>query len=163
MRRVRGVLQDLRELLVVDDRLGLLALGDVGQLRAGERRVEEQRVRAELAAGQDRVDPPAVVAAHDRDAVAGLDAVVAAQARASALVRSSTSRKLSVPSSSMIAGSCGKLLRRGRVARGGRRAVAQQRAHGVPEPVRALGVDDPRPRERDEGVELRLGLRGKAS
>ena len=31
-----GVVQDLGELLVVDQRLGLLALADLGQLRAGE-------------------------------------------------------------------------------------------------------------------------------
>ena len=51
-----------------------------------------------------------------------------------------------------------EVARRGRVAGGGRRAVAQQRARGVPEAVRALGVHDARARERDQRVQLRLGL-----
>jgi hypothetical protein len=71
----RRVVDQLLELVVVDQRLGLLALGDVGELRAGERRVEEQHVGAELRARDHRVGEAAMVAAHDADAVARLDAV----------------------------------------------------------------------------------------
>jgi hypothetical protein len=71
-----GVLDEVAELLVVDERLRLLALGDVGELRARERGVEEQRVGAQLRARHDRVDEAAVVAAHDPDAVALLDALL---------------------------------------------------------------------------------------
>ena len=67
----------LGELLVVDDGLGLLALADVGDLRAREHRVEVQRVGAELRARHGRVDEAAMVAAEDRDAVALADAEVA--------------------------------------------------------------------------------------
>src|SRR5215217_2339295 len=68
-----GVAEQVRELLVVDERLRGLALEHVGQLRLGERRVEEEGVRAELRAGHDRLDEAAVVAAHDRHAVARAD------------------------------------------------------------------------------------------
>ncbi len=57
------------ELLVVDDGDGVLAREHVGDLRAGEGRVQVQRAGAELRAGDGRFDEAAVVAAHDRDAV----------------------------------------------------------------------------------------------
>jgi hypothetical protein len=72
------------ELLVVDDRGGRLALADLGELRGGERRVEEQGVRAELRAGDRRLS-----------------------ACASAFVRRSASSNVSAPSSSMIATASG--------------------------------------------------------
>ena len=53
---------------------GLLALEDVDELRAGEGGVEVEDVGAELGGGDARVDEAAVVAAHDRDAVARADA-----------------------------------------------------------------------------------------
>ena len=68
-----GLAQQVGELLVVDERGGVLALEHVGQLRLGERRVEEQGVGAELRARHDGLDEAAVVAAHDRDAVARPD------------------------------------------------------------------------------------------
>ena len=43
--------------------------------------VQEQRVRAELGAGDDRLDEAAVVAGHDRDVVALVDAVVGERVR----------------------------------------------------------------------------------
>ncbi len=68
-----GLLHDAEELLVVDDRLGVLALEHVDELRAGEHRVHEERVRAELRDGEDGLDEAAVVAGEDRDAVAFRD------------------------------------------------------------------------------------------
>ena len=61
------MLDEARELLVVDHQLGLLAGHDVGELGTGEAGVEQERVGAELGGGAERVDEPAVVAAQDRD------------------------------------------------------------------------------------------------
>src|SRR5205085_6659689 len=47
------------ELLVVDDRRGRLVGADLRELRPGERRVEKERVRPELRAGDRRLDEPA--------------------------------------------------------------------------------------------------------
>ena len=63
---VQRVRQQLGELRVVDDRARLLALDHLGQLRAGERGVEQHRVGAELGQRDQRLDEPAVVAAHHR-------------------------------------------------------------------------------------------------
>ena len=129
MKRLRphaGVADQLGELLVVDDRHRLLALDDVGDLRRRERRVQVQRVGAELRARDRGLDEAAVVAAQDRDAVALADARRRRSAWASALVRSWTSRKVSVPSSSMIARVVGVADGRRRVAGRGRRAPAAQ-------------------------------------
>ena len=71
----RGVVDQLLELVVVDQRLRLLALGDVGELRAREGRVEEQHVGAELRARHHRLDEAAVVAAHQAHVVALADPV----------------------------------------------------------------------------------------
>ncbi len=76
----RGLDQAL-ELLVVDDRPGLLALADLGELRRRERGVEKQGVRAELRAGDHRLDEAAVVAAQQRDVVALDDPLVAPRVR----------------------------------------------------------------------------------
>ena len=64
------------ELLVVDDDPRPLAIEDVDQLRAGERRVEQEDVGAALRGRDDRVDEAPVVAAHHRDAVALAHAVL---------------------------------------------------------------------------------------
>ena len=73
---LRGVGDQARELLVVDQRDRLLARDHVGDLRSGERGVQVQRVGAELGAGDRRLDEVAVVAAQDRHAVALVDARV---------------------------------------------------------------------------------------
>jgi hypothetical protein len=65
------------ELLVVDQGDRLFAAHDIGELRAGERGVQVDDVGAELRARDRRLDEAAVVAAHDRDAVALEDSVVA--------------------------------------------------------------------------------------
>ena len=63
----------LGELLVVDEHLGALAARHLGQLRAGEHRVQVERAGAELGGGEGRLDEAAVVAAHDPDPVAVAD------------------------------------------------------------------------------------------
>ena len=65
--------QQVAELLVVDQRLRPLALHHLGQLRAGEHRVEVERRGAELGRRQGRLEEAAVVAGHDPDPVAGAD------------------------------------------------------------------------------------------
>ena len=70
------VVEQAGELLVVDDPGRLLALDDLGQLRRREGGVEVERVRAQLGDRHRGVDEAAVVAAHDRHAVALLDARV---------------------------------------------------------------------------------------
>ena len=76
LRRRPASATSVGELLVVDDRLRLLALADLGDLRPREHRVEVERVGAELRAGDRRVDEAAVVAAEDGDVVALADAAV---------------------------------------------------------------------------------------
>ena len=71
---VSASLEQPGELLVVDHRRRALALEHLDQLRTRERRVEEQDVGAELGGGHAGVDEAPVVAAHDRDAVALVDA-----------------------------------------------------------------------------------------
>ena len=92
LRRSAGVREDLGELLVVDRApCGFSRLATSVELRAGERRVEEQRVRAELRARDHRVDEAAVVAAHDRRRRRPRRSRRRASAWASAFVRSWTS------------------------------------------------------------------------
>ena len=69
--------EQVLELLVVDQRRGLLALHHVGELGRREGGVQVEGDGAELRAGHRRLDEVAVVAAHDRDAVAQPDALVA--------------------------------------------------------------------------------------
>ena len=69
-----GLVEQARELLVVDHRARALALQHLDQLRSGERGVEVEDVGAQLGGGDGRVDEEAVVAAHHRDAVALADA-----------------------------------------------------------------------------------------
>ena len=65
--------EQLGELLVVDERLGALAAGHLGELGPGEHRVEVERAGAELGRGQRRLDEAAMVATHDPDPVAVAD------------------------------------------------------------------------------------------
>ena len=136
---VPGVGQHLGELLVVDDRLRLLAVGDVGQLRAGERRVEEQRVRPELRAGDDRLDEAAVVAGHDRHVVALVDAVVGERVgeRVRALL-DLPERELAelVDQRDLVGVAGGRRL----VAGGGRDAPADDADGGAERAIRAAGA-----------------------
>ncbi len=71
----------LGELLVVHERGRLLTLGHLRELRTRERRVHQQGVSAELRARDRGLDEPAVVAAHDRDPVARLQAGVGPRVR----------------------------------------------------------------------------------
>src|SRR5919106_3754136 len=65
-----GVGEQVAELLVVDDRLGLLAAHDLRQLRSGEGGVEVEGVGAQLGERRGCLHEAAVVAAHHRHAVA---------------------------------------------------------------------------------------------
>ena len=67
-------LQQAAELLVVDQQPRALARDHVGELGAGEHRVQIERAGAELGRGDRRVDEAAVVSAHDPDPVASPDA-----------------------------------------------------------------------------------------
>ena len=71
-----GLGEQAAELLVVDDRARALALHHLGQLRAGEGRVQVERVGSELRKRKGGLDEAAVVAAHDPHAVALLHAGV---------------------------------------------------------------------------------------
>ena len=70
-----GLLGEFGELLVVDQRGHFLAPANLGQLRRGKRRVEQQHVGAELRHREHPFDEPAVVATHQPDPVPGLDAL----------------------------------------------------------------------------------------
>ena len=120
---LRALLDEVGELLVEDQRARALALDDVGDLRPGEGGVEVQRIDPELRAGDGGVDEAAVVAAHDRHAVALHDAAVGQPVR-EGVGRRSTSAKVSDPSSSMIAVASGPADRLGLIARGEGRAEA---------------------------------------
>jgi hypothetical protein len=69
-----GLVRDGAVFLVVHEQRGPLARHHVAQLRAGEARVEEHRVHAELGDCAGGVEEVTVVAAQDRDRVAGMDA-----------------------------------------------------------------------------------------
>ena len=88
---------------------------------------------------------------------------LAASPWASALVRSSISRKVSVPSSSISGDLVAVALGGGGVAAGGRRPEAHQRAYGAHHVVRAAGVQDPRRGERAGREQLRVDLFGDAT
>ena len=75
---------------------------------AGEVGVHQQDRRAELRAGEDRVDEAAVVAAHDRDRLAGLDAGLAAARGRASWSGSRARRRCSSPRSSIRAISSGR-------------------------------------------------------
>ncbi len=138
--------EHLGELVVVDHHHRVLALRDVGELRPAERGVEEQRVRPELVRGDVGLDPAAVVAAHDRDAVARADALGGERVgeRVRALVDLAEGERPGLVDDREVVGEAGG---GGLEAGGGRRAPADQRARGVEQPVRPLWADDPRARE----------------
>ena len=60
-------------LVVVDDQLGALALGDLLDLRTGELAVEQDEPHADLGGAVERDQEPAVVADQQRHPVAALD------------------------------------------------------------------------------------------
>ena len=70
-------LEHLRVLVVVDQQVGPLALGDLADLRSGERGVEQDDLGAALGGREHRVEEAAVVAGQDGDAVARLQAPLA--------------------------------------------------------------------------------------
>ena len=64
-----GLVDQLGELVVVDDRRRLLALAHLTELRSGERGVQVEDVGAELGQGGGGIHEEAVVAAQHRNAV----------------------------------------------------------------------------------------------
>jgi hypothetical protein len=150
---VTGVLEHLGELLVVEQRLGLLAPDHVRQLRPAERRVEEQHVAAELRARDQRVDEAAVVARHQPDAVA------LAQPGVRQRVGERVGARLDLPERErpqLVDDRRLVRIARGghRVAGGRRRPPAQHRVGEAEQAVRARGADDARLGERLEREEL---------
>ena len=98
--------QQLRELAIVDQCDGLLALHDLCELRPRERRVHVQAVGAELRARERRLDEPTVVPAHDRHAVSRSHSG-RSQAAGERVDRRCSSEKVSEPASSSTAASVG--------------------------------------------------------
>ncbi len=150
---LRGRLEHVAELLVEDDRHRVLALGDVGELRAGERRVHEQRVGAQLVRGDVGVDPAAVVAAHDRHRVTGLDALVGERMRERVrtlvqLLEGERAALVDQAQEVRVARSGGL------VARGRRRAPADQRDGGAEQAIGPLRTDDPGAGKRRHRLQL---------
>jgi hypothetical protein len=150
---LRRPLEHLAELLVEDDRDGVLALGHVGELGAGERGVHEERVGPELVRGHVRLDPAAVVAAHDRDGIPGLDALLreGVRERVGALVDLLERERAALVDQAEVVRVAGG---GGLVAGGGRRAPAHERDGGVEEAIRPLRADDAGAGERGDGLEL---------
>src|SRR3954451_22046410 len=147
------VVDEVLELGVVDDRGRLLALGDRGDLRARELRVEVQRVGAELRQRDGRVDEAAVVAAHDRDArtlphPAGAQGVGQGVRALGALGERERPEVVDERRGVRMAD------RADRVARGGRGPEAAQRAPRLDDPVRARRRHDSRARQRAGGEEF---------
>ena len=108
---------------------------------------------AELGAGHDGLDEAAVVAGHDRDVVALVDAVVGERVRerVGALV-DLAERELPelVDQPDLVGVAMGGRL----VAGGGRGAPADEGDGGAQEAVGALDPDDPGLRQRDQRVQL---------
>ena len=71
-----GGVDEPLELLVIDDRDGLLPLADLAQLGRGEGRVEVEDVRTELGQRRGHLEEVAVVAAQHRDSVAFEDPAI---------------------------------------------------------------------------------------
>ena len=131
---------------------GLLALDHVGDLRAGEGGVQVQRVRAELGAGDGGVDEAAVVAAHDRHAVALDDARVRERVRerVGAPVHVGEGQRAQLVDQRRLVRVAD---RGGGVAGGGRGPEAQQRRPDANQLVRADGRHDARAHERAQRVQ----------
>jgi hypothetical protein len=136
-----GVVDEVLELGVVDDRGRLLALGDLGDLRAGERGVEVQGVRADLRQRDRRVDEAAMVTAHDRDARALADAGLPQRVRKGvrAAVHLGERERPEVVDDRRSGDG---------VARGRRGAEAVQREHGLGDLAGARGRRDARADQR---------------
>jgi hypothetical protein len=133
---------ELGELLVVDERDRVLALDDVGDLGRREHRVEVQRMGAELRERHRGLDEPAVVAAHDRHAVALLHPRVRERRRER--VRAPVDLLEGQRAELVDDGHVVRIPRRRRgVARGGSRAEADERLDHTGEAVRSRGADDP--------------------
>jgi hypothetical protein len=141
-----GVLQQPVELLVEDQRLRLLALHHVGELGAGEGRVEQQGVRAELRERHHRLDEVAVVAHHQAHVVALVDALVGERVRerVRALVHLLEGDVAELVDDRVLVG----IEQRGAlVAGGGRRAPAPQRRERARQLVRPVQPQETRARE----------------
>ena len=124
------------------------------ELRAGERGVEEQGVGAELRARDVRRRSKPRWLRHMIATPSPSLTPSSASAWASALVRSWTSLKVSVPSSSMIAGSSGIARGGGACSRRPAWAEAQQRVAGGHSRSGRSGRTMPALGERDERAEL---------
>ena len=158
----RRVVHQLFELVVVDQRLRLLALGDVGELRARERGVEEQHVRAQLRARDHGVDEAAMVAAHQADVVTGRDPVGGERVRecVGALVDLAEGERAELVDDRRLAAVA---LGRRAVAAGRGRAEAQQRADGADDVVGPARVEHARAGQRTRGEQLGGDLVGDAA
>ena len=154
------LLEEARELLVVDQRAWLLALRDLGELGGGERRVEVERVRPELRDGDRRLDEAAVVAAHDPDAVPLDDAGVGERVgeRVRAHVDLGVAERPELVDDHRVV----RVARRERDRAGGRAAApALQRPQEVPQPVRPHRPDHAGVREHLDVAELVRHLPGQ--
>ena len=149
---------EVGELLVVDQRGGRLAAQDVGDLGAGEGGVEVELAGAELRARDGRLDEPAVVAAHDRDAVpfayAGGGEPVRERVGA-ALDLGERERPALVDEGEAI----GAADRADGVRGGGVGPPALQRAHRAQRAVGALDFEHARPEQRAGDFEAILDRR----
>ena len=144
---------ELGELLVVDQRGGLLALHHVGDLRPGEARVQVQPVRPELGQRHAELDEVAVVAAQHADVVALVDAGVGQRVAEAvgALVDVLERQGPELVDDRRLVGVAD---RRGGVARGRGRAPAGEREAELEDPVRAVEGDDAGPEEDVRGPGL---------
>ncbi len=126
--------EQVAELLVVDDRLRLLAPDDLGQLGRGEGGVEVERVGAELRHRRGRLDEAAVVAAHHRHAVALDDAGVGERVgqRVRALVQLGEAERPELVDDRRLVG---EAVRQRDRARGRAAAPAGERLEDLHEPV----------------------------
>ena len=141
----------LRELGVVDRRLRLLPLEHLPRLRRCEARVEVERVRADLRAGDCCLDEVAVVAREDCHAVA-LDHSAVLQCRRQG-VRATVKLAEAQVAQLVLDRRLVRILRSARSHRGGGcGAPAHQDLDQPRERVRALGTDKTGAGERVEGV-----------
>ena len=154
---LRSVVDQLRELGVVDRDPRLLTLEHVARLRRRERRVQVQGACAELRARERRLDEVAVIAREDRDPVALDDASIRQRVR----------ERVAAPVD-LLEGQLAEVVdqadlvrvahraRRGR--RGRRRAPVDQDVQHPHKPVGPLEPDETGARQRVERVQLRLDL-----
>ena len=152
-----GLLYQLRELLVVDQCHGVFARDHVGDLRAGEVGVEVQRARPQLRAGDRRLDEAAVVAAHDRDAVAFADAGLpqAPGERVGALLSLAEGERSALVDDRRPVGVADRGSEIGRRGGGPPAAKSRQRAHRL---VRARGREHARAKQGRGDLQLVASL-----